>query len=154
VANIYTDPRYFETLARRTIELERIQFASDYEIDAEVLAMRTDLHTAATYAGNQLARIYHHVYGRRSSQVVEYPATWLDAFKLRFFPAWALKRWPAELTRVEVHAQALFPDVVADRRRDRVMLYVTDEPARLESRRVDSLAEDCVLAERKKARRK
>jgi hypothetical protein len=39
----------------------------------------------------------------------EYPKTWWDAFKLRWFPAWALKRWPAQMTRVEVTSGIGYP---------------------------------------------
>lgn len=31
----------------------------------------------------------------------EHPWTWWDAFKLRWFPKWALKRWPARYKTVE-----------------------------------------------------
>ena len=33
-----------------------------------------------------------------------HPATWWDAFKERWFPGWALQRWPA--VRIERHWQA------------------------------------------------
>lgn len=29
-------------------------------------------------------------------QEIKYPATWWDAFKERWYPAWALLRWPAQ----------------------------------------------------------
>jgi hypothetical protein len=48
---------------------------------------------------------------RPAFHVVEYPATWWEAFKARWFPRWALKRWPVKLTTVRVEARALLPDI-------------------------------------------
>ena len=36
---------------------------------------------------------------------VEYPATWWDAFKGRWFPGWVLLRWPVRHTRVTVRLE-------------------------------------------------
>lgn len=44
-------------------------------------------------------------------EVVEYPADWWQAFRLRWFPQWALVRWPPRLKRVEVRADAVYPGV-------------------------------------------
>lgn len=62
------------------------------------------------------------VFGRPAKQTVtfepvSYPATWWQAFKQRFFPRWAIKRWPVQLTVVKrpdvvVEAEALFPELV------------------------------------------
>lgn len=42
--------------------------------------------------------------------VARYPATWVDAVKLRFFPAWLLRRFPARRKIVWVSGAALFPE--------------------------------------------
>ena len=39
-----------------------------------------------------------------------YPSDWWQAFKLRWFPAWALKRYPVRYTVITVSANALYPD--------------------------------------------
>ena len=41
--------------------------------------------------------------------VVEYPATWKDAVKLRWFPHWLLKHFPCNFRRLE--AKALYPKI-------------------------------------------
>lgn len=40
-------------------------------------------------------------------ETLEYPATWWDAFKARWFPCWILRHFPVEFTRWE--AKALYP---------------------------------------------
>lgn len=39
--------------------------------------------------------------------VEEYPTTWWDAFKVRWYPNWILRKFPAKITRLE--AVALYP---------------------------------------------
>jgi hypothetical protein len=61
---------------------------------------------------------------------VSYPATWWQAFKQRFFPSWALNRWPVQLTTVKrdpvtVEAEALFPELEPVRgQRDMRIVFV------------------------------
>lgn len=45
------------------------------------------------------------------SIVIEYHETWWDAFKARWFPKWAIRRWPAVTIRREIDVKAYYPDV-------------------------------------------
>lgn len=48
--------------------------------------------------------------GPKQTQVMKqlrYPAEWWSALKVRFFPAWALARWPAKWTTVDVVLETL-----------------------------------------------
>ena len=36
----------------------------------------------------------------RSRKTVRYPKTWIDALKLRWFPKWALTKWPPVIVKV------------------------------------------------------
>ena len=46
-------------------------------------------------------------------RTVTYPKTWWDAFKERFFPCWAVRRWPCEYAEVVVRLKryAAFPEL-------------------------------------------
>jgi len=44
-------------------------------------------------------------------QTTAYPSDWWQAFKKRFFPRWALKKWPVEVTEHTYEASAYLPDV-------------------------------------------
>jgi len=46
-----------------------------------------------------------------ADQSFEWPATWWDALKARWFPGWAKRRWPVRLERHSVEVQALYPQV-------------------------------------------
>lgn len=59
------------------------------------------------------------IYGRESESItIQYPADWWQWVKQRFFPHWALGKWPIRTVRHEITALQLFPD--AD---------ITDTPA-------------------------
>lgn len=45
----------------------------------------------------------------RTSEPLAVPKTWWDHVKLRFAPAWFLKRWPAE--RIIYVARAYYPEI-------------------------------------------
>ena len=42
--------------------------------------------------------------------VIEYPADWWQAFKKRWFPSWAIARWPAKHTRHVLDVKAKYPE--------------------------------------------
>ena len=58
------------------------------------------------YAGAMLLRLTQDVLIQREL-LAEYPSTWWDAVKLRFFPVWALKRWPVVFNRID--GEILYP---------------------------------------------
>lgn len=47
--------------------------------------------------------------GHRIDIDEEWPADWWQAFKARWFPAWALRRWPVKMREVHVHEQIYGP---------------------------------------------
>jgi len=60
-----------------------------------------------------------------------YPLDWWQAFKARWFPAWALKRWPAKMKHVgggrkELEFRAIFPELDTVRDRYRIEYFVRD----------------------------
>lgn len=36
----------------------------------------------------------------KTRKIVRYPETWLDAFKLRWFPKWARDKWPPTIVKI------------------------------------------------------
>jgi len=52
------------------------------------------------------------LYGRRTEgQEIRYPATWWDAFKVRWFPEWLLRRYPPVHVVHKTVETELFPNV-------------------------------------------
>jgi hypothetical protein len=46
-------------------------------------------------------------------KTISYPETWWDAFKERWFPRWAMARWPVTLTKIEIEKAFAFPNIEA-----------------------------------------
>lgn len=125
----------FESIITERLELEAIKFSSRLNIDRRVLMDRTNVRLAREI-DRFAVDVMHYVYGLRAEaeETVSYPATWWDAFKLRFFPRWgrlgrwAAKRWPAKHTHVKVKfkAQALFPQLEARGLRNQHIVYRTE----------------------------
>lgn len=51
-----------------------------------------------------------------------FPATWWDAFKLRWFPRWAELRWPSNYKEVWATTSILYPDLILPDQRYATML--------------------------------
>jgi hypothetical protein len=82
----------------RTLEFSRLGFATNYEL-ADVVLARGELSTFRDeMRAITIARFISFLYART---VERWPATWWDAFKERWFPAWAKKRWPVEWTTLK-----------------------------------------------------
>jgi hypothetical protein len=51
--------------------------------------------------------------GQQKTKTVSFPANWWQHFKQRWFPAWALDRWPVRLRTVNFHAVRVFDGIPA-----------------------------------------
>lgn len=60
-----------------------------------------------------------------------FPKTWWDAFKLRWFPTWLLRRYPAELETIHVDVHEMYPTVPSIGEHRAVLTLVTTELPRL-----------------------
>lgn len=102
--------------------LERIQFHSRAAISQHVMAFSKvhEISAAMDHAARALVlNLRASVVGKRTDKIddkvlttesrpVSVPLTWLDHFKLRWFPRWAIMRWPAKhrkIHQVIVHSR-------------------------------------------------
>lgn len=102
----------------KEVTLERFKLAATAFITdellqhfAEVPKIRASMHASYLLDGLTL-QVVQTVWGREAERVdVEYPADWWQAFKKRWFPEWAKRRWPVNMTKVALVARELYPDV-------------------------------------------
>ena len=67
---------------------------------------------ADCFSRNLVAQLRVFVYqAGEAEKTVSYPANWWEAFKVQWFPGWALKRWPPVETKVTFTARAMLPDI-------------------------------------------
>lgn len=106
-------------LSAQTIVLERHRFVLAAELSRLGLGHLSDaisIRTIEDISGNLTIELCALIASNMDSlekEAARFPKTWWDAFKLRWFPKWALKRWPAEweVVRFRVEATQFFLDV-------------------------------------------
>ena len=112
-----------------TITLERLQVAAQASLPREQLYGLADVKLDITYE----TMIHHLVMSLRAfvtkqnitAQAYTYPATWWDAVKDRWFPAWLLKRFPVDTITVQYKPCYLYPEfVLPPERFGRAVLHV------------------------------
>ena len=80
--------------------------------------VRVSVDSMIEYQGAHLLQMIKDVLVQREL-LAEYPATWWDAVKLRWFPQWALNRWPAAMNRID--GLILYPKIALPRSLPRTM---------------------------------
>lgn len=105
----YEESLQWEPVAYKEIRLERERF--QIGMKAGRISVRDRHHWELEQREDMIARLTYEVYGRRAERTVSWPETWWDAVKQRWFPAWALKRWPVVMHVETVTARALFPEL-------------------------------------------
>lgn len=99
------------------VELRRKEYAASVAIDERELDLclrRSELDEVRDIGhGRLLMTLRMQVYGKDHAKkhVIRYPATWRDAVKERFAPAWFLDRYPVRFTVVEALLEELYPDI-------------------------------------------
>jgi hypothetical protein len=82
-----------EALAFIKLEFKRIEVGVGFEMTDIVLARGSAEQWQHSATHSIVTNFKSYLYART---VEKWPATWWDAFKDRWFPAWAQKRWPVE----------------------------------------------------------
>ena len=113
----------FEAPKLETVQLEKLRIAVKSCISQEALDSYVDSYLVENMAYEMVVVLRAHVWGKEKTQHIAYPATWWDAFKLRWFPARALERWPAQETHIHVTARAWFPDLRVSQSSSNLRLY-------------------------------
>ena len=102
----------------QSVELERIklvvlQYITEELAEQFAIPPKADISAMTKWMGNEIVlRIVQEVYGREMERIeVRYPLDWWEAFKERWFPAWAKERWPVRWVTEQITARELYPRV-------------------------------------------
>ena len=94
--------------------LTKYKYAIVQVLEPELLIDAIDVSTHVSFLTDQLAvRIRGHVWGESESVQkvsITYPADWKQAVKERFFPEWALKRWPVRNKIITMDVKCFYPN--------------------------------------------
>lgn len=89
------------TVPTTEVLLERFTFDVRQELDAAIMGATCDVNIQlSAMAERMVASIRGYVWAATTENhfSVRYPADWREALKERFFPKWALKRFPVKYT--------------------------------------------------------
>ena len=98
------------------VELENMTFAvvaSISEALIEAFAQPAEVHIIKHWAEDvMVAQIKQRIFGRQIlHEVISYPANWKEAFKERWYPAWARDKWPIRYTTKTFDVRELVPSL-------------------------------------------
>ena len=99
-----------ETVRLERFKLMLMRYLSEADLGfGEPLEAKMSAHVG--FIGNEIAiRLVQPVWGREAKrQECKWPADWWQAFKERWFPAWAKARWPVEYHTEVMTVRELYP---------------------------------------------
>jgi hypothetical protein len=110
------------------VQLEKIKIAITEKVSNELMdvVVRTE-EIADDFICNRLTLMVHgYVWGESGeTQTICYPATWWDAVKERWFPAWLNARYPIRYREYEISLKTLYPNFkISLPRETHVLKYV------------------------------
>lgn len=101
------------SLAYKRVQREVQRFCMEQRISHHEIGMGIELHQFEDMAAQQMVhRLMAKVASKKYDvKTVRFPSDWWQAAKRRFFPVWALAKWPVQYTEVTMEANAYHPDV-------------------------------------------
>jgi len=96
-----------------TIDLERIRLGISIALSNELPEVSKSIEAVEWHLIDKVVYSFRAaMWGQQKRVEIRHPRDWWQAFKARWFPSWALRRWPAQYTVHVITAQELFPKLV------------------------------------------
>ena len=97
-------------MVTKSVRLEKLKIGLKTYISEELLDAGVEMEQ--TYIGHITALIHGYVWGESVGEpkIIRYPRDWWQAVKMRWFPRWALRRWPAIETVHHIDAKVFYPN--------------------------------------------
>ena len=128
-----------DTFKSHTVELTLLKYATIQKIP------RHSLKAASSWdfnADQMAAKLSCAVWARTiGTKTLAYPADWKEAIKERFFPYWALRRWPVRRVIVDLTAYHAYPELEIEHKKPilqvEIIERVPEESVRWHHRETD-----------------
>jgi hypothetical protein len=109
-------PTFNDQVQFNEVKLERFKFAIQQVFDEQALfgePPRIDIQEHTRFMADQaIMTIRQNIWGLEvQRQECKWPADWWQAFKERWYPEWAKKRWPVRYEQYVITARELYPQV-------------------------------------------
>ena len=98
----------------REITLKRVAYGCQQYLDNESCLFDASFDLERSVMGGMIASIRGYVWAEHIDDYQRrWPADWWQHFKERWFPAWALKRWPVRYDGFDIERIAVYPEFKA-----------------------------------------
>jgi len=125
--NVYNQDKIHD-LAVKTLDLHKKRFALTNRVPLFFLDSISVEAQLDRSIGALVVAMWSGIYAatKTTDVSVTVPATWLDHFKLRWFPMWLICKYPVKYRELvyKVDVDALFPELVGEREHQRIMYRV------------------------------
>jgi len=108
----YKDDQYVDNQGMmESVRLEKIKICITEHIDKNLLMEANIDILKDMYSRRFALQLTGFIYGERSPETtIQYPSTWWDAFKIRWFNKYLLKKYPAKYTTHHIQFNVMYPD--------------------------------------------
>ena len=98
-------------LAFTSIRLEKIRVGAEIELGERML-MDTSIEVLDDLIVRHFAlSLRGYLWGEKTPEkTIRYPRDWWEALKERWFPQWALKRWPVRYATHHIQFNVMYPE--------------------------------------------
>ena len=102
-----------QSVTLERMKLVAVQYITDELAEQFAVPAKVELSALGSFSCDEIVlRVVQEVYGREMERIeVCYPFDWWEAFKARWFPAWAKERWPVRWITEQITARELYPKV-------------------------------------------
>jgi hypothetical protein len=132
------ETKNYENMEVSEIKLKKEMACVVQEFNSSLVA-NCNIDVIKNELGNMVVKLDRTIWGEdlRKDEFtldVKYPADWIQAFKLRFFPEWLMKRYPVKYATASktytVEDKALFPNLVVSQPNQAYVVkqYVKESP--------------------------
>ena len=113
----------------RTVTLEKLKFAMQQAISNELLNAHVDVQEHIDWMTDQaVVSIRGFIWAETlESETFQWPADWWQAFKERWFPAWAKRRWPVQYERHKLDVKAAYPNLKVSVPEQKYVIHVLED---------------------------
>jgi hypothetical protein len=114
----------------QTVELEKLKLGLHQAVSENALLMDPRIEVVRDQIiGHIVAKVQGYIWSEQlETWDVKYPSDWWQAFKERWAPKWAKKRWPVEYQYHRYELKALYPEfkVSVPEQKYRLHLFASD----------------------------
>jgi len=117
-----------EEIPTRELALKALTFCVRKRMDPRIMwSVKPDV-ILDQVSSDMIMSLESRIWGRELGvDHLKWPATWWDAVRERWCPAWALKRWPVRYRRYSVQAWHTYPTLAIRSEHPRLHMVVTPE---------------------------